>query len=254
MAHGAIALVAGASSSIGSAVARRLARDGHRCVLHCFRNRARVERTAAELADLTGPRPLTIAADLTDRTQVRAMAERIEGSLGGPPRVVVNCVHGTPHTGHVVDADTSAWQREAEAIVSHLNLVGEFVPLMAAADGGCLVVVSGGLARRHAAGLGLFGAAKAAIEALTRTLALEVGTAGVRANIVAPGRLGSWQDEPDTGRDPFALLERASKWRRALPTLPTAEDVAAVVGFLASPAGAPLTGQIIDVNGGEQIG
>ncbi|WP_214108694.1 SDR family NAD(P)-dependent oxidoreductase [Acrocarpospora catenulata] len=251
MSLGPIALIAGASSGIGGAVARQLTRDGYRCVLHCFRNRAHVEQTAAEL---TGPPPLVVAGDLTDRTQVHLMAERIADDLGVMPHVVVNCVHGTPHTGDLTHVGTSDWQREAGAIVSHLNLVGEFVPAMIAAGGGCLVAVSGGLARRHAAGLGLYGAAKAAVEALTRTLALEVGAAGVRANIVAPGRLLSWQDEPGPDGDPFALLERATKWRRALPTLPRVQDVAAVVSFLVSPAGASLTGQIIDVNGGEQIG
>ncbi|MGI5440314.1 SDR family NAD(P)-dependent oxidoreductase [Streptomyces shenzhenensis] len=246
-----VALVAGASSGIGSAIARRLAADGYRCVLHCRHNRAHADAVAA---GLPGAGHLVAPADLTQPSDITRLVRTVRGHTAAWPTVVVNCAHPAPHIGDLVDVTPDAWTTESGAVAAHLALISAFVPPMVAARRGCLVAISGGLARRHSAGLGLYGAAKAAVEALTRTLALEVGRYGVRANVVAPGRLANWTDEPGVETDAFARLDAATKARRALPGLPTAQDIAEVVGFLVSPAAAALSGHIIDVNSGEQIG
>lgn len=246
-----VALVAGASSGIGTAVAHRLAADGYRCILHCRRNRVHADAVAA---GLPGTGHLVVPADLTQPPDVARLAQTVRRHAAKWPSVVVNCAHPTPHTGDLVDVTPQAWTTESGAVAVHLALISAFVPPMVAARGGCLVAISGGLARRHSAGLGLYGAAKAAVEVLTRTLALEVGRHGVRANVVAPGRLAGWTDGPGPGADAFARLDAATKDRRALPDLPTPQDIAEVVGFLVSPAAGGLSGHIIDVNSGEQIG
>ncbi len=235
---GKTALVTGASRGIGRAIALRFAAQGAQLVLHCNKNRALLEKMAASLTQ-----PATILqADLAKVSEIKKMF----GELGGRPlHILVNNAGIWKNT----PLDSTSPETLDELVAVNLKSVfwvtQAALPLLQ--EGARVVNISSVAARVAVARRSVYGATKAAVEALTRSLALELAPRKILVNAVAPGYV-----ETDMTAEHFAdtkVRERALK-RHPLGRLGVPEDVADVVAFLCSKDAQFITGQVINVSGG----
>jgi len=228
------ALVTGAGRGIGQAIAKRLHVAGHD-IIAVDMNEAAANHTA-QLVD-----GVPFACDITDETQVKATAAAV-----GPVDVLVNNA-GIWTFGPLLESTRAEMER-----VLAVNLLGTifccqaFAPPMVAAGRGAIVNISSGAATSRPPGLQIYPASKAAVEALTGQLALELQP--VRVNAVAPGVIGS-STEP-MPEDQIARLRD----RLPLGRIGTGEDIANAVAFLASDEASYVSGQILQIDGGFAAG
>lgn len=236
------AIVIGAASGIGRAIATHLARAGARVVVADL-DGARGEGVAAALRD-AGGHATAVGTDVADAASVEALFAAAEAA--GPVTVLVN------NAGHVHQSAFEALEvAEFDRMIA-VHLRGTFlccrraVPPMLAAGQGVIVNIASQLGQLGGIELAHYAAAKAGIIGLTKSMARELSQRGVRVNAVAPGPI-------DT-----ELVQRLSPaWREAkLAELPlrrfgTPEDVAETVAFLASPAAAIYVGQTLGPNSGD---
>ncbi|SDY56445.1 SDR family oxidoreductase [Herbiconiux ginsengi] len=245
---GRVAFVAGATGTIGRAVAAELAALGATVVVHCRGDRSGAEALAGALP---GEHPV-VQADLGDAGALEGAFAEVE-SLVGPVTVLVNTVHAGQGPVRVADATPGIIDAEFAGVKLHAALVARVVPGMRDEGWGRVVYLSGALMSRPHPGFGIYGAAKAAATTLTRYLALEEGRNGITANVVAPGRVvdPAEQVELDATRQELSdrLLERT-----ALGVFPSPLEVAQVVSMLVGPGSGSITGQTMWVTGGEPIG
>lgn len=250
-----IALVSGAARGLGAAIADRLAADGASVVYVDVLEL--VEATAAAARERGGDAVARVC-DVSDESAVRALVAEVETRLRGLD-VLVNCAGIGGASDAVADLALADFRRTLE-----VNLTGTFLmsraaaPLLAAPGRAPGAIVNvGSLFGQQAAPHGAaYNSSKAAIAALTQTLAQELGPAGVRVNTVAPGFM-------DTEMHFDELRSRAARedssvddqLRAELATVPlrrlgTGADLAGVVAWLVSSDAAYVTGQTIAVNGG----
>ncbi|SBS71742.1 SDR family NAD(P)-dependent oxidoreductase [uncultured Microbacterium sp.] len=241
-------LVAGATGAIGRVIAQDLAAHGHRVVVHCHRRR---DLADGILATLSGTGHTVMPVDLAEATAVEAAVRRLE-SDGGPIDDVVNAAWPTVPSATVAAATPGDLSAAMAGATAHATLCRATLPSLRRSRG-ALVFLGGALATRLHAGLGLYGAGKAAATVLTHVLALEEGAAGVRANVISLGRVATEPEADLAETDPvFASLDEIGDLRRVLP-LPTPADVAALVRWLLSSESAAVTGQTLTLAGGERV-
>jgi NAD(P)-dependent dehydrogenase (short-subunit alcohol dehydrogenase family) len=232
--EGKVALVTGVShdGQIGQAVAQKLAESGAALAI-CARTQSNVEARAEELRQ-AGARVLAVAASLTDEAKVRQLIER---ALSEYRRIdiLVNLAGGLTCYKLAVEHSLDDWTQELNNNLLSAFLTSQAVfPHMQESGGGAIInFARAGLPQ---ANMVAYNCAKAGIEALTRTLALEGRDSGIRVNAVAPGLV-------DTASNIAAMKPKDLKcWAKR-------EDIAETVLFLASQAGAGITGQVIAVTG-----
>jgi 2-hydroxycyclohexanecarboxyl-CoA dehydrogenase len=247
------ALVSGAGGAIGSAICRRLAARGL-AIAALDSDATAVEAVAREL-DGSG---LALTCDVTQLDEVDAAVERARHQLGELDVLVNNAgVLGPPATP-LVELHEAEWERVfAVNVTGAWHLIRAVVPAMAANGHGIVVNIASGAAYNGVPGIGAYGASKAALLHLTKTLALEHAQNGVRCVAVCPGNV----DTPMLQRIADTLDERGDPDPRrtltayhALPRLATPDDVAGVVAFLVSSDADFLTGSAILVDGGALAG
>lgn len=228
------ALVTGATSGIGRAIALHLARDGAEVVVH-GRNAARGAETVEAITAAAG-RARFVAADLNDPADLRRMVEAV-----GDVDVLVNNA-GFWWIGPIADLDVATFDALfASDVRAPYFLVAACAPRMAARGKGSIINVSSIAGRIGFAGSAAYGAAKAALESMTRTWAAEFSPSGVRVNAVTLGPVYTRPEE----RELFDSLGATTLLKRAA----NPEEIAEVVGFLVSPRASYVTGAIVAVDG-----
>ena len=238
---GRTALVTGATSGIGRAVATRLAAMGAHVIVS-GRDRARGEKAVAELRG-SGARADFIAADLADLADVRRLAREAEAVTGGIDILVNNA--GFAPLGPTADIGEDTFEQVyAINVRAPFYLVGALAPKMAERGRGAVVNISTMAAEFGMVGLSLYGSSKAALELLTKNWAAEFGPRGVRVNAVSPGPTRT-EGTASGGENLDLTAAAAPAGRVARP-----EEIAAAVAFLASDEASFVHGVILPVDGG----
>lgn len=248
---GRVALVTGAGLGIGRAVATRLASEGAAVVV-TGRTPTTLEETA-RLINQSGGRALAVAGDVTSQTDMETVAARARDELG-PVTVAVNNAGGGLASPFGGTADV--WHEQISRNLTSAAIVsGAVWQDLVDAGGGVVVNIGSISGRLPTAGIAAYCAAKAGLEMLTSSLALEGAPHGIRAVCVAPGAVltPTLQEWIDTFEDPAAqagVLASSS----VLGRLGSGDDIAAVVAFLASAEASYVTGTTLLVDGGQSIG
>jgi NAD(P)-dependent dehydrogenase (short-subunit alcohol dehydrogenase family) len=240
------ALVTGASRGIGQVIATAFAQAGADVAL-VARSIDGLEKTAAEVRQ-AGRRAIVLPADITDGDAVGTCVEQAIAELGGLD-IVVNNAGGSSFMVPMSDLRLSGWDK-----VLRLNLDATLYVCQAAGkhlteQGSGVIINVASVAGLFAAPfLGAYGAAKAGVVSLTKTLAVEWASAGVRVNALCPGWTATdlnraiWEG-PDGGQAMIANVPMA-RWGRA-------DEMAGPAVFLASDASSYMTGQVLVVDGGQ---
>lgn len=238
--QGKRALVTGASGALGRAIARRLAADGAHLLLHANANASAVQALADELKAAGGSAETMVFDVTNDEATAAAVAQML---AGGAVQIVVN------NAGVHDDAVFPGMRAEQWHRVIDVSLHGFFrvtQPLMLPmlrTRWGRVINISSVAALSGNRGQVNYSAAKGALNSATKSLSQEVASRGVTVNAIAPGIIASPMAD---GTFDKAMVERMVPAKRA----GTPEEVAALAGFLASPAAGYITGQVISVNGG----
>jgi 3-oxoacyl-[acyl-carrier protein] reductase len=239
------ALVTGASSGIGRAVALALAAEGARVAVHYNRSADDARQTLTAVERLGGE-GLLVQADLGDEAAASAAVDRAAERLGGLD-VVVNNAGDPLRRSALADCPTDLWREAFRVNVdSAFFLTRRAIPhLLRSGRASIVNVLSLSVQTGGAGGAGPYAAAKGALEVMTRTLAKELAPA-VRVNAVMPGVIETRHHER------FSTPERMQEYRRQTPLgrNGTAEEAAQAVLFLAGDSASFVTGAILDVNGG----
>jgi len=250
---GRSAIVTGGASGIGRAVATMLAEEGA-VVVVVDRDEALLLETC-EIIEAGGGRARALAADVTDLEALSEIAATIETTTGSLDVLVTSA--GIQRYGDVVETSLAEWNE-----VFSVNVTGVFtaakatLPSLRRSGSGAIVVVSSVQAYVAQNRVAAYSASKGALNALTRAMAIDEASHGVRVNSVSPGSVDTpmlhASAERFARRGTGTAAELLQDWGRAHPLgrLASPRDVAAVVSFLASDAAAFVTGEDVRVDGG----
>ncbi|WP_319002317.1 3-oxoacyl-ACP reductase FabG [Dechloromonas denitrificans] len=233
------ALVTGGSGGIGAAICRRLAADGYHVIVHANRSRDKAEAVVAAIVAAGGSGE-AVAFDVTERAASAAALEKL--LEGGPIQVLVN------NAGIHADAVFPGMSAEQWHSVIDVSLNGFFnvtQPLsmpMIRTRWGRIINISSVAGITGNRGQVNYSAAKGALHAATKSLALELASRGITVNAVAPGIIATEMSE--SAFDAEAIKNLVPMKRAGKP-----EEVADLVAFLASERAAYISGQIISING-----
>jgi sorbitol-6-phosphate 2-dehydrogenase len=254
-----IALVTGGAQGLGEAICHRLAGEGAHVVVGDL-NLAGAEQVAADIAAVTGRRAIGVQVDVTDEAQVEAMVRRTVDAFGRLDILISNA--GVLIAEAVDEFPAQKWQT-----VMNVNLFGYFLcakhaaRVMKAQRSGVILQVNSKSGKKGSYKSSAYAASKFGGIGLTQSIALELAEYGIRANAVCPGNLLDsplWVDS--------LYGQYAKKWgiteeevrQRYIDQVPmkrgcTYEDVTNVLVFLASDQASYMTGQAINVTGGQEM-
>lgn len=253
--EGRVCVVSGAGPGLGRQVALLAARQGADIVLAA--RRETVLRAVADEVEAMGRRAVVVPTDITDADQCARLAERAVDAYGHVDALVNNAyVEDVFATFRKVDLDE--WRRLSDVnLFGPLQVTKAFVPHMSERRFGSIVFVNSMVVRKPAAQQGGYAVAKGGLFTAARVLARELGRFGIRVNSVLPGWMWGPQVEAyvksvaEQRQVPEDEIVAEITAPMALPTVPTDAEVAGAVIFLASDLATAITGQAIDVNGGE---
>lgn len=260
---------AGKRSGIGCAAARRLASLGMHIVLADLGTestpgcpvktggREEMEAIASELQEAHGVRTLAVAVDVTDRPSITAMAECVAETFGKIHLLFNNAGASFGVPSPVAFYDEAAWLKTVDVNLHGVFRVSQVMLPLLAQPGGVILNTASRAGKVPPLMNGAYAVAKAGVIMLTKVMARELAGAGIRVNAICPGQIHT---DLETWR--FALEARffgttpevqEEEMRKSIPLgrIGTPEEVADVVAFLASDASRYMTGQAINVTGGQ---
>jgi len=243
-----VALVTGATSGIGEAIARRFAAEGA-CVAVVGRNLERGDAVVRTIAQAGGTAQF-FAADVTSDDAVRSLVQAVLQRFGTLHIVVNNAGLSVP--GTVVDTTPQQWDEVFSINVASAYLISHHaLPHLLARGSGCVINISSEAGLKGLKDRAAYCAAKAALVGLTKAMAVDHSRDGVRINCICPGtvetpmvsRLIAEHASPQAMKDAF--LER-----RLTPYLGTPDDIAEAALYFALPGNRYATGAVLSVDGG----
>lgn len=242
------AIVTGAGSGFGAAIARAYVAAGAKVVL------ADINLEAAQaVASALGDNAMPVACDVTRFDQVQALVEQAKARFGGPDIVINNA--GTTHRNQsMLDVDEATFDRVFSVNVKSIyHMARAVVPVMKANGGGVILNVGSVGAIRPRPGLTWYNSSKGAVRVMTKSMAVELAPDGIRVNLIAPvmaatGLLQDFMGVADTADNRARFVSTIPLGRMCDP-----EDVANVAVFLGSPQAHFLTGVEMPVDGGRSI-
>lgn len=245
MSTGPVALITGAATGIGRACAERLAANGHTIVATW---RSREDETQRLLQQLPGEGHRAIAADLSDREQIRALAAEVTADPGRID-VLVNAAGRFTRQDALSDDFpewTRAWEESLQTnLLGPVHLAWQMAALMRKQGRGTIINISSRGAFRGEPDAPAYGAAKSGLNSASQSLAVKLAPHGIRVFAIAPG----WVDTPmAAGRIPEDVADQIPLGRIGRP-----EEIADLVHYLATGQTDYLTGAILDANGASHL-
>lgn len=254
MLDGKVVFVSGVGPGLGRAIGLRCARSGADVML-AARTGSRLDEVADEITDL-GRRALPVAADITDADAAGHLVETVLETFGRVDALVNNAFVIPPMT-ELAEADLERIRAGFETnVLAALRLTRLFASALAE-SGGSVVMINSSVLRHSQRLFGAYRMTKASLLALAQNLSTELGPRGVRVNTVAPGYI--WADSlkwyfahlaGERGVDSRQVYDETAA-DLDLRKLPEPDEIADTVVFLASHLARAITGQCLDVNGGE---
>lgn len=249
-----VALVTASSKGLGAATAREFAREGAQVIM-CARSGDLLAERAKEIEEETGSKPAVVEADLTRRTDIERVVGTVRDTYGRLDALFINA--GGPPPGVFEDLEDSAWEAAVElTLMSAVRLARAALPMMREQGEGSILACTSVSVKQPVDGLMLSNALRMGVTGMLKTLAGEVGPAGIRVNMILPG----WTK---TQRAVNLLKSRAEKAGTTPETEETKltsgvplrrmgrpEEFARTAVFLSSPAASYITGVSMLVDGG----
>jgi len=240
--EGQVAVITGGGTGIGEGIAKAYAAAGAKVVVGARRTE-QIERVANEINE-TGGEALAVQTDVTETSQLEALADAAIDRFGSLS-IWVNNAGGSPHRTPLAELSREGWDQCFD-----LNVTALWEASVIAADRmdeGAIVNISSGASHRGVPGSGHYAAAKAAVNSLTKTFALELAPR-VRVNCICPG----WVETEIMMTAMNFTKDDLDKVARHIPMkrMGTPHDLGLAALYLVAPASAWVTGQIIDISGG----
>lgn len=246
---GKVALITGSGRGIGKSIALRLAAEGADVVINFFRNREPAEETANEIRAM-GRRVELIRANVAEQDELESLFKATQDAFGGLDFLINNAASG--YNRAVMEQRVKGWDWTMNINARSALFSSQLaVPLMEARGGGVIVNLSSIGSFRVLPEYVVVGASKAALEAVTRYLAVELAPRGIVVNAVSAGivETDALKHFPQMKEVMQERLDAAANYTPAKRNL-SPEDVAGVVAFLCTPDAAMICGQVLLVDGG----
>jgi NAD(P)-dependent dehydrogenase (short-subunit alcohol dehydrogenase family) len=251
---GKVVVISGVGPALGTTLARRCAEQGADLVL-AARTVERLEDLAKQITDL-GRRALSVGTDITDDAQVDNLVSEALTAYGRVD-VLINNAFRVPSMRPLADTTFDHMRDAIELTVfGALRMIQGFTPALAEAKGS-VVNVNSMVVRHSQAKYGAYKMAKSALLAMSQSLATELGDQGIRVNSILPGYIwgGTLQSYFEHQASKYGTsvddIYRAAAINSDLKRLPTEDEVASAILFMASDLASGITGQALDVNCGE---
>ena len=237
-----VAIVTGASRGIGAEIALTLAADGIAVLVNYASSPVKAESIVKEIIE-QGGHAIAFRADLSDPQAAKALFDEAESALGKVTILVNNA--GTMELSPVAQITDAAFERQIS-----LNLLGPFRLMREAtarmADNGRIINFSSSVVGLYQPAYAAYAATKAALEAMTKIAAKELGNRGITVNAIAPGPVATELFLTGKSEELIDQIKNMNPFKR----LGEPEDIARVVQLLSKPEAAWINGQVIRVNGG----
>jgi NAD(P)-dependent dehydrogenase (short-subunit alcohol dehydrogenase family) len=247
---GKVAIVTGAAQGMGASISRLFIQEGARVAMVDI-NGAKLSETARELESF-GEKPLTLVIDISDSTAVKTAVAKVKETWERVDVLVNNAAVQSPG-GNIVQATDADWDRYFNVNVKGAAfLCREVIPIMQQQHGGSIINISSISGLMAFPGQAVYAPSKAAVQTMTRNIALDFGKDNIRANSICPGPtlsgplLSNPSPEKEAGIKNLAAQHPLG--RNAMP-----EDIAYAALFLASDEARHITGVILPVDGGFTI-
>jgi NAD(P)-dependent dehydrogenase (short-subunit alcohol dehydrogenase family) len=245
---GKVAIVAGAGwGGIGAAIAYRFAQEGARLVINNHRRAEKLEQTAEHIR-AAGGQVATVIGDVAESATWEALAGAASEQFGRLDILVHNAAHAV--LKRPADLSEAEWDRSMDVTVRGAWLgVRQCIPLMIEGGGGAIVLISTVNATITNPHFGVYSVAKAGMNALARSVALEYGRDGIRCNAIAPGQIvGELAAPPTTAEE--LLEDQLSRDCYPLGRYGRPDEIANCALFLASDEASFVTGAVLTADGG----